>query len=64
VSEPQPLAEVHADLATAYAEMGLLSDAVIEFERALELDPLCARARAGLSSARARLDGGIPDEPA
>jgi hypothetical protein len=57
-------AKTHVELGEAYAEKGLIQDAIIEFEQALQLDPDCARARTGLDAARARLEGGIPDDVA
>ena len=45
----------HLDLGRAYAEMGLLTDAVNEFERALELDPGNPIGRAALQIAKAHV---------
>jgi pilus assembly protein FimV len=44
----------HFDLGVAYADMGLLTDAMHEFETVLRADPGHARARAALVEACAR----------
>jgi hypothetical protein len=57
----------HFELGTAYAEMGLLGDAVEELEIVLRADPQHVRARAALVELRLRLapPGSRPrDEPA
>jgi regulator of sirC expression with transglutaminase-like and TPR domain len=38
--------QTHYDVGFAYAELGLRAEAVVELERALELDPLHPRAAA------------------
>jgi hypothetical protein len=47
-------ADVHFDLAMAYVEMGLISDAIGELLAALQADPRHLRARAELAALRRR----------
>jgi hypothetical protein len=51
----EPDVETHFELGTAYAEMGLLHDAMGEFEIVLRRDPEHPRARAALTDVRSRL---------
>lgn len=52
----------HFDLGVAYAAMGLLKDAIVEFEIVLRFNPAHPKARAALLEARARL-GETPSKP-
>jgi tetratricopeptide (TPR) repeat protein len=45
----------HYDLGRAYADLGLLTEAIEHFERALELDPTHQAASSSLEQARAQL---------
>lgn len=47
--------DTHIDLGVAYAEMGLLADAVAEFEHVLRHDPGHVRARAELAAVNLRM---------
>jgi hypothetical protein len=58
---------VHYDLASAYAEMGMLEDAIAELTLVLEANPRHTLARAAIVELRhrlSRLGGGPPDEVA
>src|SRR4029079_14494719 len=50
----------HLELALAYAEMGLIPDAVSELEHVLKLDPMHVVARAALQMARTQLGSDLP----
>lgn len=49
-------ADTHFELGAAYAENGLLADAIAELEEALVLDPQHVAARAALLELRLRVD--------
>jgi hypothetical protein len=56
-------ADTHFDLAVAYAEMGLVREAMDELAIVLEADPRHLRARAAMVELRLRA-AGAPDGPA
>jgi Tfp pilus assembly protein PilF len=55
-------AQTHYDLAMAYAEMGLLDDAIGELEAAVRLAPNERRIHVALASLRARRGSDPPDD--
>ena len=55
-------AQAHYDLAMAYAEMGLLDDAISELEAAVRLAPNERRIHVALAGLRARRGSGLPDD--
>lgn len=50
--------QTHFDLAVAYSEMGLVTDAIAEFEAVLKEQPTHQEARARLARERSKLANG------